>query len=291
MLPKTTVRGAALIAAICIGTAAYADSVCEKGYRDTTAAERDTMMSALVAVKAALPQAPEGWVIGGYEELSVPQSFCRDTSAPLGYAVTRTFNRTDDAAQREEALAAAGEALRAKQAARQPQMEAFMARLQTIGAQMGEAAQKGDTSRGEVLAREFEQVQKEFDELLASDNDDALIEQVAVATMQDITMSITVLVNPTGAGRADMQPAALSPGAHAAYAWTESADGIETAHKLVLIGSWQPRAENGVASQLAGKSSIAAAHAVAVDVAAAPGRLESLFSSIDFNALAATIAR
>ena len=291
MVFATTVRGAALMAALCLGSAAYADGVCEKGYRDTTAAERDTMMSALEAAKAALPQAPEGWIIGGYEELSVPQSFCMDASTPLGYGVSRTFNRTDDQAQRDEALEAAGAALRAEQAARQPQMDALMARMQTLGQQLGEAAQKGDMTRTDALNREIEQVQKEFEALLESGNDDAIVAQVAEATMKDRVMSIAVQVNPAGVGRPDMQPAASPPGAHSAYAWTESADGIDTAHTLVLLGAWQPRSENGIASQLAGKSSIAAAHAIAIDVAADPARLESLLSSIDFSALAATVSR
>ena len=290
MLCATTVRGAAL-AALCFGSAAYADSVCEKGSRETTAAERDTMMSVLVAVKAALPQAPEGWVIGGYEELSVPQSFCMDMYTPLGYGVSRTFNRTDDQAQRDEALAAAGADLRAQQEARQPQMEALMIRLEGLGAQMADAAQKGDASRNDALAREFEQIQKELEALLASGNTEALVEQVAVATMKDVTMSIAVQVNPTGVGRGDMQPAAPPSGARAAYAWPESDGGIDTAHTLVLLGAWQPRSDNGIASQLAGKSAIAAAHAMAIDVAADPARLESLLGSIDFSALAAAVAR
>jgi hypothetical protein len=287
----TTVRTAALTTAVCLGSAAYADSVCEKGSRETTASERDTMMSVLEAAKAALPRAPEGWIIGGYEELSIPQSFCTDTSAPLGYGVARTFNRTDDQEQRDEALTAAGTQLRAQQEARQPQMEALMARLQALGAQMADAAQKGDSSRSDALAREFEQIQKELESSLASGNDEALIEQVAVATMKDVTMSIAVRVNPVSVGRADMQPAAPPPGAHAAFAWTESDEGIDTAHTLVLVGAWQPRSENGIASQPAGSRSIAAAHAIAVDVAADPARLDSLFGSIDFSALAATVAR
>jgi hypothetical protein len=159
----TTVRTAALTAAVCLGCAAYADSVCEKRSRETTATERDTMMSVLEAAKAALPQAPEGWIIGGYEELSVPQSFCMDTSAPLGYGVSRTFNRTEDREQRDEALAAAGAELRAQQEARQPQMDALMARLQALGGQMGDAAQKGDSSRSDAPARELEQIQKELE--------------------------------------------------------------------------------------------------------------------------------
>jgi hypothetical protein len=46
--------------------------------RRTTAAERQTMLRAMEAAKAALPPAPEGWQIGGYEELSVKTRTCQD---------------------------------------------------------------------------------------------------------------------------------------------------------------------------------------------------------------------
>ena len=53
---------------------ALAVGVCNKGFRDTTAAERATLTAVLEAVKKALPAVPTGWVILGDDEVSVPRS-------------------------------------------------------------------------------------------------------------------------------------------------------------------------------------------------------------------------
>ena len=54
--------------------------------------------------RAALPGAPEGWIIGGYEgEHSVTQNLCLEAEAtPWSYGVSRTLNRADDAADASE---------------------------------------------------------------------------------------------------------------------------------------------------------------------------------------------
>jgi len=123
------VRGAFLLAAALGASAAYGDAECVRGFRDTTAAERQTMLGVLEAAKAALPGAPTGWIIGGYEELSPIDSICKDgESTPWSYGFSRTFNRADDLEARDQALADAGAKVRAAQAARQPRIENALAR-------------------------------------------------------------------------------------------------------------------------------------------------------------------
>jgi hypothetical protein len=285
-------RGAVLLAAAIGASAAYADGVCVKGYRDTTAAERQTMLAVMEAAKAALPGAPTGWIIGGYEELSPVGTICKDgENTPWAYSFSRTFNRTDDQAARDQALADAGAKMRAAQEARQPQIDALTARMQTLGAELGTASQKGDQARVDAINREFEKTSKQLEAIYAQTNDPALLESVAKATMQDRTMSIGIRVNPGAISNADMKKSQAPAGAHSAYRWTTSADGVSEGHALVLFGAWQPRAQGGVESQRRGTQSSAAAHAVAVRVAADPARLDSLLASIDFGAIAATLAR
>ncbi|HLB84951.1 MAG TPA: hypothetical protein VJK00_09470, partial [Steroidobacteraceae bacterium] len=156
------VRGVFLLATA-LGTAtAHGDAVCVQGFRDTTAAERQTMLGVMEAAKAALPDAPAGWIIGGYEELSPIGSICKDgENTPWAYSFSRTFNRTDDQAARDQALADAGDKARAAQAARQPRIDALMARMQTLSAELSTAAQKGDQARVDALNREMEGISKE----------------------------------------------------------------------------------------------------------------------------------
>jgi hypothetical protein len=269
---------------------ANGDSVCERGFRDTTAAEQQTMMGVMEAAKAALPGAPTGWVIGGYEVLSPIGRICQDfETTPWNYDFSRTFNRTDDQAARDQALADSRDQLRAAQAARQPRMDALMARMQTLGTEMQTAIQNGDQKRADALNKEMEQISKEFDAMAAADQ--PTIDSVARTTMQDRTMSIGISVNPGSVSNANMTRATAPAGAHSAYRWSTSHEGITEAHALVLFGAWQPRGEGGMASQRRGNTPSAAAHAVAVTVDADPARLDSLMSSIDFGAIAAMVAR
>ena len=283
---------ATFLLAAAIGTsAAYADSVCVEGFRDTTAAERQTMLGVMETAKAALPTAPEGWVIGGYEELSAVGSICKDgENTPWSYGFSRTFNRTDDQAAREQALADAGAKIRAAQAARQPRLDALMARSQALGAELGTAAQQGDQARVDAINREMEKISRQYEAIAAEGNDPALLESVAKATMEDRTMSIDIRVNPGAISNSDMKKSQAPAGAHSAYRWTTSADGVSEGHAMLLFGAWQPRAQGGVVSQRRGTHSSSAAHAVAVTVAADPARLDSLLTSIDFDAIAATVA-
>ena len=283
-------RGVFLLATALGTSTAHGDAVCVQGFRDTTAAERQTMLGVMEAAKAALPDAPAGWIIGGYEELSPIGSICKDgENTPWAYSFSRTFNRTDDQAARDQALADAGDKARAAQAARQPRTDALMARMQTLSAELSTAAQKGDQARVDALNREMEGISKEFDAMAAEDQ--PMIADVAKATMGDRTMSIAIAVNPGVVSNSKMQKAAAPAGAHSAYRWSTSADGVKEGHAVVLLGAWQPSAEGGVASQRRGTSSSSAAHAVAVTVQADPARLDSLLDSIDFGAIAATVAR
>ena len=160
----TTARGSVLLAAVLGVSAVHADGECAKGFRDTTAVERQTMLGVMEAAKAALPGAPEGWIIGGYEELSPVGSICIDgESTPWEYGFSRTFNRADDQAARDQALADAGAAVRAAQEARQPRIDALMAKMQTLGAELGPAAQKGDQARVEAIQRELDGLSKQFE--------------------------------------------------------------------------------------------------------------------------------
>jgi len=285
-------RAAFLLTAAVCASAAYADGVCAKGYRDTTAAERQTMLTVMETAKAALPDAPTGWVIGGYEELSPVGNICKDgENTPWSYGFSRTFNRTDDQAARDEAMAEAGAKIRAAQAARQPRLDALMARSQALGAELGTAAQKGDQARVDAINREMEKISKQYEAIAAEGNDPAVLESMAKAMSQDRTMSIDIRVNPGAISNADMKKSQAPAEAHSAYRWTTSADGVSEGHALLLFGSWQPRAQGGVVSQRRGTHSSSAAHAVAVTVAADPARLDSLLTSIDFGEIAATVAR
>ena len=269
---------------------ANADGVCEKGNRDTTTAERSTMTNALETVKAALPQAPDGWVIGGYEEISVPDSICSDfddTPWPSGFS--RLYNRVDDAAEREQAMAEAGAALQADMAAKQPRMDALIAKGQELSVALGEAAQNGDQARVDALNSEFQQVQAEIESLFNDSSRQSQLDAIGAIEMQDRTMQIAVQLNEPSSASGDMQSSEAPPGASLAFRGQTTEGGVTNGHALVLFGDWQTREGNILESGKRRGVSSAAAHAISVAVTADPARLDTLLAAIDFEAIAALV--
>ncbi len=269
---------------------ASADAECVKGYRDTTADERSTMTRVLEAAKAALPLAPNGWIIGGYEEVSVRQSTCMDDeSTPWSYGITRTYNRTDNVEEREAAEQAIGAEVRATQAANQPRIDALMARNQELGSELAAAAERGDQARIDEINREIEIVAKQFEALLNESNFDAQAERLAAATMQDVEMSAHVAVNSLVASDAAMQRIAPPAGADDAFAWQVTSGGVTRGHVLVLLGTWRARAAGGVELVRRGDASPSVPRAVSIHVTADPARVDGLLAGIDLRAIGALL--
>jgi Skp family chaperone for outer membrane proteins len=268
----------------------YADAVCEKGYRGTTQAERQTITSTLEAVRASLPQPPEGWILGGYEEISAIQSMCSDADdTPWGYNFTRIFNRVDDAEQRDQALAAESAKLQAIMAAKQPRMEALMAKMEELGAALGAAVQKGDQARVDALNRDIEQAQAEFERVANEGTSQAQFDAIGAIQMQDRTIEIAIAVNPGSVGSSDLESTAAPSGAHSAFRGETTDGGVTNGHVLVLLGGWRPRGDGVLEVVKRGSASSAAAHAIAVNVTADPARLDTVLSTIDFDDLAALV--
>jgi hypothetical protein len=280
----------AIVAATALGLpGAWADGECSK-FRDTTAAERQTVTGVLGAVKAALPSAPEGWIIGGYEEISARTSICVDhDTTPWGYTFTRIYNRADDVEQREQLAADAGAAVRASLAERQPRIDALMARNAALGAQLAEAAQAGDQARIDAINAEIAAAQEEFERLINEGPSEEQTAALGGALHQDRVMEIAVAVNPGPVAREAMQNATPPAGAHAAFRSETSRDGVTTAEGLVLLGAWRPGAGDRLEAARRDGASAADAHAMVVRVTADPARLDSLLGAVDFTQLAALL--
>ena len=271
-------------------SSAYGQQECVKGDRDTTAAERQTVTSALETIKAALPQAPEGWVIGGHEEFSVRQRNCRDDeTTPWPYYFNRLYNRVDDAAAREQALAEQAAVFAARAAERQPLIDAAIAKSQELAAQLAEAAQRRDQARVDAIQQEMLKLQAENERLFAPPNEEELNALVA-ATEQDRTISIAVDVNPGAvANNGEYQSASAPAGAAAAFRKQTTRDGLTEAEAIVLFGSWQPRQGGGQQALRRDTSPPAAPHAVSVTVRADPARVDGMLEAINLDAIAGLV--
>jgi hypothetical protein len=88
---------ACAVAMVAAAPMARGDGPCDKDFRDSTPAERATMIAALQAAKKAMPPAPAAWVIVGDDQISVTTSLCRDyEGAPWNYNFNRYYQRVDD---------------------------------------------------------------------------------------------------------------------------------------------------------------------------------------------------
>ncbi len=269
---------------------AHSDSECAKGFRDTTSAERAAMQRALEAAKAALPPAPEGWAIGGYEAISVRTRICSDADAtPWLYTLSRTYVRSDDVEAREQALKGAGGAVQADLVSKQPRMDALTQRMQELGADLATAAQSGDQARVDAISGELERVSKQLESVMNEGDAAARAENSAASAMQDVEMSIVFEINPGYTAIADMQPYAAPPGARRAFRGNRSENGVTRAHSVVLLGEWRTRSDGALEPIPRAGASPAAAQALAIHATADPARIDALMSSVDVGAAAAVL--
>jgi hypothetical protein len=278
----------ACVAAVAVCAASAHGQECVRGERETTAAERETMTRVLQSALAALPQAPEGWVIGGYEAISVVQRLCLDHEArPWEYNVSRTYNRVDDAAEREQFRADAAAALRASQAERQPRIDALYAKSDALSAQLAAAAQAGDQARIDSIYREREQLNRDMEAIMSEGPSLEQLAAIGNQMTQDQLMAISVIVNGV-AHTEGLQSAPAPAGAQAAFRGETRGDTPQT-NVVLLFGSWQARENGDMQTARRGTLSSAAPHGMALSVRADPARIDSLLAAIDVDAFAALV--
>ncbi len=284
------------VAAAFGATMARGDAPCDAGFRDATAAERNRMTAILEAAKAALPPAPAGWQIGGYEEISVPGRVCRDDeNRPWSFGISRNYARVDDYEARQQVMRDAAAHAVAEQQKKQPRMDALMAKMTALSQQQVALIQKGDMAGAEKLNPEIARVQAELEKVADEGDSQAQIAAAGKEHDRDLHMSISVRVNETArqltGGGANFP---LPSGASVAQRWTQPADSdtSEEGHALVLYGGWNRvetkqswmavRRENAVPT---------AAHVISVEVVGDPARIDPLLQGIDFKSLATALTQ
>jgi hypothetical protein len=285
-----------LVMAIFSIAKAIADAPCDKGFRDSTPAERARMTTILEIAKKSLPPAPAGWQIGGYEEISVQGSVCRDGELrPWSYGISRNYNRVDDAEAREKVMRDAAAHMVAEQARKQPRMDALMAQMQKISERQGALIEKGDMAGAEKLNHEMVKLQAEYQKVANEGDSQARIAAAGKESDRDRHMSVTVRVNETSkplvAGAANF---ALPTGASATQRWTlpGNAHKSEEGHALVLYGTWN-RMDQTAGWRAARRANAVptAAHVISVEVVGDPSRIDPMLQAIDFKSLATALTK
>lgn len=275
------------IATLLAATTAYADGVCFKGYRDTTVAERATMTAVLDTVRGALPDAPEGWVIVGDDQLSVLSGICMDV-ALWTYQHTRHYQRVDDQAAQEAMTQRVTEGIRADMAAKQPRLDAIMARNIELSNTAAAAAQAGDYARVETINQEIQANGQEYESILAEGGARARATAELEESGRDREMSVSAVINPGGTPGDGSEAIAVPPGASAAYLW-RNGDSNSPVNALVMLGQWRPAPEYGLQPVPRAGVAAEAPHAISVRIRANANRLPAAIDATDFSALAAIL--
>ncbi len=269
-----------------------ADEECFAGYRDITPTERVAMTTVLESALQALPAAPDGWVLVGDESLYVDPRVCRDNEVePWSFAVSRTYQRTDDIDRRNEALDQAGADYEAAMQAKQPRIDAIMARIEELSTQAVTAVEKSDFDRVEAINVEIDKASAELEQVMAEggtmDQADAAGEEAS----RDMDVRMGVAVNAgyeeVGYGSRNVTGPA---GAEHAYRWSTTRGSVTDETALILFGHWQ-EAGNGVGTVPRAGAAPTAAQSLSVRVTADEGRIDSVLDGIDFKALAALVMR
>jgi len=270
---------------------ARGDAPCDKGYRDTTPAERATMTAVLEAAKKALPPAPTGWVMQGDDQISVTTSLCRDyEGAPWNYHFNREYQRVDDQEARNKILGDAATASAAAQALKQPRLDAIMARMQKLTERQVALFQKGDYVGAGALDAEVAKAQGEYQKILDEGDSQAQMDAAVAKASRDQTMYIDVVVNSnqeTPDATAKSLP--LPPGARAAFRWSTTRGTVVEDHALILLGQWQRSADGSWKRVRHPEMAPTAAQVISISVTADPERLNAILGSIDVKSLAAKV--
>lgn len=285
------VATACAAAAMAFGTVARGDGVCNKGYRDSTPAERATLTGVLQAVKKALPPAPAGWVIEGDDQISVTTSLCRDyEGAPWNYHFGRSYQRIDDQEARNKILADAAAASQAALALKQPRLDAAMARMQKIVAKQVALIEKRDYAGAEAMNAEVAKAQAEYQKIMEEGDSQAQMDAAVAKVSRDQTMYIGVQVNSNQeAPAAGARSTPLPPGARAAFRWDTTSDKVPSENALILIGQWRSTADGAWKRVLHPEMAPTAAQVMSIRVTADPERIAGVIAAIDTTSLAAKV--
>jgi len=274
---------------------AAGDGVCYAGTRDTTAAERATMMRILNAAREALPPAPAGWMIVNDDPPSVPQSLCMDFERkPWPYDYSRTFRQAnaDKQAAIEAGTRAAADIMKADMARKQPRLDAIRAKSEVLVKQQVAFIEKGDMPKALALNEQMAVLQEQAKVIMEEGDAQQRSAAIMKETMRDIEIGISVRVNPAGESPLEEDSVAISVAGNpaAAHRWDSQDEGSFQGGALVLFGQW--RTLNNGARRHAVRGHVPAnfVHAITVSVHADEQRLASVIETIDFGALAALVA-
>ena len=268
---------------------AYADSPCDAGYRDTTTTERAQITRVLETIRSAMPAPAAGWVIGGDETLSVPQSLCQDFKlVPLPYSFSRLYRNAADSERQMKLINDQAAVEAAAFEKKKPRLEAIQAQMEKVVAQQVAVMQKGDMAGAQKFNAEIERLQNEYQKIADEGSDPKAMEAAGKAANRDMELSISVHVNPmTARTPTEAKPVTAPTGAKYAHRWHVEDENQSVDHALYYFGSWFRRPDGTFQPAPPPGAPLSAAHGLTIEIIGDPARVTQAVSTTDFAKLAA----
>lgn len=290
---KFLVAMACSVGMVAVTPIGFGDGPCEKGFRDSTPAERGTMTAVLQVAKKALPPAPTGWVIVGDDQISVTTSICRDyEGAPWSYHFNRNYQRVDDQDARNKIIADAAAASIAALKQKQPRLDAAMAKVNEIVKKQVALVEKGDMAGAQALNDDIAKAQADYQKIMEEGDSQAQMDASLAKASRDMNMYIDLLVNANQeVPDATATPIPLPQGARGAFRWSTTREHNPEDHALILVGPWQSTAEGQWRRVRHGDMAPTAAQTMSIHMTADPDRLTATLGSIDVKSLAAVLPK
>jgi hypothetical protein len=248
------------------------------------------MTAVLETIRSAMPAPAEGWVIGGDDAISVPQSLCQDYKlVPINYNFTRWYRNVGEAEQRQKIVmdqaAIEAEAFKKKQ----PRLDAIQKQMEAVSAKQVALIQKNDFVGAEKFNAEIDRLQTEYQRVADEGSDPAALQAASKAAARDTELTIQVMVNPgTARSPAEAKPATVPAGAKSAYRWHVEDEGQSNDHALFYFGSWFKRPDGSLQPAPPPNAPPSGPHGFTIEITGDPARVTQAVAAIDFAKIAAT---
>jgi hypothetical protein len=215
----------------------------------------------------------------------------RAWTRPWAYPFTRNYQHVDDREARDRVLAEAAADMKAQNEAKQPRSDALMAKMQSLGQELGAAAQKGDYARDgrdQQGGREGHGRISKAQRRRRHDRKDECRSRRRFKGPGDERRGQTSTPRQKSLGEG-AEALGLPPGAQSAFRWTEERDGLPTGHALVLLGDGNRKVKVDFRARHTPASRRRPRMRISVHVQADPSRLAATVDGIDFAKIASIL--
>ncbi len=289
---KDRVKG--ILAVLCCGLLALTGgaSAAPETDRPLTQQERDFFASsitpALLAIKHAMPAAPEGWAredvaVSDTEHPGIPA----EDIANFHFTHAVTYRRTAGVAEETARLqAAAAEIMRRHTEAAEARLQDLKAKRAETEKAVHKAHQRRETGREGELRKQLDEIAKGID-AVPEERDRKIREETDPLIVRDTVLEVRVTVNESAAEYPDLKSFSRPKAAFALRrdGEREGPLGWKTGRTVILYGDWQEVKNNSFRLRMEPRPFSSRAQSLLIAVAGDRSRAEQFLRRTDLRSI------